>query len=78
MITTENIDVSAEHKDKTTKHNVITTEHTAETTVITTEHTAETTVITTEHTAETTEHCVKAPNNKNEQQKTVMAFHIRQ
>jgi hypothetical protein len=57
---------------------VITTEHTAETTVITTEHTAETTVITTEHTAETTEHCVKAPNNKNEQQKTVMAFHIRQ
>jgi hypothetical protein len=42
MITTENIDVSVEHKDKTTKHNVITstTEHTAETTVITTEHTA--------------------------------------
>ena len=35
-------------------------------------------VITTEHTAETTEHCVKAPNNKNEQQKTVMAFHTRQ
>jgi hypothetical protein len=27
MITTENIDVSAEHKDKTTKHNMITTEN---------------------------------------------------
>jgi hypothetical protein len=27
MISTENIDVSAEHKDKTTKHNVITTEN---------------------------------------------------